>query len=96
MNPDTKEDKCVGCGKPWKGNSLYCPECQRHNVGTTEAGLGGLVATYKPASEVQNAKYVDDCHKCGSKNTVTAKGWFCTECIALMSYNNFLRKFGDI
>jgi hypothetical protein len=96
MNPDTKEPVCVGCGKEWKHHSLYCTECQLHQVGTTEAGLGGLVANFKPGTAEYNAKYNDACHKCNKENTISSKGWFCSNCIHEMSWNKYLQKYGDV
>jgi predicted amidophosphoribosyltransferase len=96
MNPDTKEPVCVGCGKPWKGDSLYCPTCQKINVGTMESGLAGLVATYKRGTAEYNAKFNDACHKCGKENTVSSKGWFCSDCIHAMSWNSYSQRYGEV
>jgi len=96
VNPDTKEPVCVGCKKEWKGKSLYCSDCQLHQVGNNEAGLAGLVATFKPGTAEYNAKYSDACHKCGLANTVSSKGWFCADCILMMSRNKYLDKYGEV
>jgi hypothetical protein len=96
LNPDTKEAVCVGCKKEWKGKSLYCSNCQLHQVGTAESGLAGLVATYKPGTAEYNAKYSDACHKCGKENTVSSKGWLCESCITAMSWNSYLQKYTDV
>jgi hypothetical protein len=96
MNPDTKEPVCVGCKKEWKGKSLYCSDCQLHQVGNNEAGLAGLVATFKPGTAEFNEKYSDACHKCGLPNTVSSKGWFCESCIHVMSWNSYLGMYGSV
>lgn len=91
-NPETNKDECVGCGKQWKG-SLYCAECQSHNVGTTQSSLGGLVAKASLFKSVE--KVLEDCHKCGKPNSVTSVGWFCSGCIHEMSYNSILGRYTD-
>lgn len=96
-NPETGKDECVGCGKEWKANSLYCGDCQSHNVGTTESSLAGLVAKVKPGTVTgsDGNPVLGPCFRCKTPNTIVVDSTqaFCQECMREMSYNSYLGRY---